>query len=159
MVLRPGETRAEYYERLEAFGASHDYEVSADSCRQPGTVPIYAEVAPEMNVSNTNAFGILEALGFVDVDDAAQCAIEGGSDESPSWCSGVVSADDLLGRVLMAQALAPIDPGRSPERTIGSQGATVIDAGRRVGYLQEKLETLGEIATWAKSRNLSIAWG
>jgi hypothetical protein len=75
-----------------------------------------------------------------------------------SWC-GALSATDFLGRVLVAQGLHPGDPGRPVEVTRGARGATVIDCGRREGYVQIKLGALSEVACYAKAAGLDVQWG
>ena len=91
------------------------------------------------NVSNTNAAYIFDALGVVDEDERM---------------SGAMPADDLLGRVLLAEAISPSDAGL-PAFTEGS----VTYCGRPAGYLDEKLTALREIASYARTEKVLVVWG
>lgn len=91
----------------------------------------------EVNVSNLNARAILEVLGFVNDDDLV----------------GTVSADDFLGRVLVAMMLNPADAG-VPVTTDGS----VINCGRTEGYMDGILMQLQTLAQYAANENHSISW-
>ena len=96
---------------------------------------------PEVQLSNNNARYLLETLGFTDEE-----------------LYGKVSADDLLGRILMAIAVAPEDPG-IPAHKLPSAGAVIINCGRPENYLQKKLEQLRNLVDFAKKHNSNISWG
>jgi hypothetical protein len=82
-----------------------------------------------VNMANANAFRMLETLGY----------------RNPDYC-GELTPVDLLGRVLTALGLEPLDEGRpwTEERSEG--GATMIDCGRRPGYIQDRLRDLQDLA-------------
>jgi hypothetical protein len=98
----------------------------------------------EINVSNANAAFILDALGY------AESVTEG-------ELFGETSGEDFLGRVMVALGLAPADEGRpSPP---DADHVTVVDCGRRPGYLQEKLDMLRELGDAAKGFGSMVVWG
>jgi hypothetical protein len=156
VALRDGESNEQYWGRIDAFNGAHDFNV--DDCAHPGAAPVYAERCEELDVCNANARFLLEALGFGSPTE------EYGDDGSVlpgvyvELC-GSTTPDDFLGRVLMALAVAPEDPG-IPAQDVSSPGsARVVDFGRRAGYLQDRLANLLSIVTFAKERNLDICWG
>jgi len=96
---------------------------------------------PALNISNNNGIYLLNYLGF----------------EKPEYV-GSVDADDMMGRILIAEGLAPHDEG-VPDHQISSSGATIIDCGRPAGYLQDKLKALHLVAEFAKKYNAQVSWG
>lgn len=95
---------------------------------------------PEVNMSNVNARFVFDALGIVG-DDV--------------YC-GTMSGDELLGRVLVAEALAPEDEGIPVHER--EARATFIDCGRAPGYLQERLAQVHDIAEHAACEGLQVGW-
>ncbi|MEW1639334.1 hypothetical protein AB0469_35430 [Streptomyces sp. NPDC093801] len=86
------------------------------------SVTFFADIESEsVNMANSNAARVLEVLGF---DELA----------------GDADAEDFLGRVLVALALAPVDAGR-PSTAEGN----FIDCGRTAGYTQRRLDELREL--------------
>lgn len=69
---------------------------------------------------------------------------------------GQCDAQDMLARLDLALALAPSDPGM-PWRSLNTAG-TVIDCGRRPGWLQERLHALREVAVFAHERGRDVCW-
>lgn len=106
--------------------------------------PIQTDPAPDVNVSNHNALHLLDLLGIT-VEDG----------EPPM---GSMSAEDFLGRVLLAQAVNPADAGVPATATEGA-GSTVIHCGRREGYSEARLGDLHALAEFAVSRGRTIQWG
>jgi hypothetical protein len=99
---------------------------------------IEADPAPEINVSNRNAFYLLRALGVTDPD-----------------YSGTMKPADFLGRVLIAEAISPSDAG-VPAYAVTER---FIDCGRSEGYLHERLTQLRELADWAiEHQREEICW-
>lgn len=99
---------------------------------------------PERNMSNGNAARVFDVLG-IDLD-------------ADGWC-GSSSADDLLGRVLLAQAIAPSDAGRpATQERHHDGGALFIDCGRAPGYVDEALVDLRAVCEWAKARGVAVSW-
>lgn len=106
---------------------------------------LYAEpiVLPaEVQMSNGNAVTILDVLG-----------IQVGEDFSDRCC-GAMSGEDLKGRILVAQALNPVDAGSD---TMRIENVTFI--GRSAGYTDAKLDALMAVAEEAISKNLKVTWG
>jgi hypothetical protein len=93
-------------------------------------------------MANTNAFRLLEVLGVV----------------GEEWC-GEFDPEDLLGRILVAQAVYPGDPGALPETSHGVQGATLVYCGRKAGYVEEKLGALVDVVEYAQTHGLKVQWG
>ena len=92
-----------------------------------------------LNVSNANGMSILNALGI-----------------EPDYC-GSIDPSDLKGRCLEALVLAD-DSGFPSQTTIGANGATMVDCGRREGYLADRLQTLIEVADQAISLGTDVTW-
>lgn len=93
--------------------------------------------APQLNVTNINAVFLLEHLGFPAGDELV----------------GSIDADDLLGRVLIAEALAPEDEGVE-----STQDGLMTYCGRQPGYLQDRLAELREVAEGARKLGRKVQW-
>lgn len=99
------------------------------------------EDAPSVNISNANARMVLEQLGCTDDD-----------------LSGIATAQDFLGRVLIASGMSPADLG-VPSHEVPSQGGVkLIECGRRPGYLNDTLANLEKVAQFARVNSLNVAW-
>ena len=96
---------------------------------------------PTVQLSNNNASYLLEALGITNQE-----------------LYGQLPADDMLGRILLAIAVAPEDPG-IPAHNLPSSGAVLINCGRPEKYLQNKLTQLRDLVDFAKIHNSNISWG
>lgn len=107
---------------------------------------IESDPAPDLNVSNTNAMHLLGLLGLPAEPD--ECGSLGGS----------TTAEDFLGRVLLAQAVSPSDAGVPVTATVGQSGAVLIDMGRRVGYADDRLTSLRTLADFAVDRGRTVQW-
>ena len=117
----------------------------------------------EVNLSNLNAQTLMDLLGLrIDQD--------GDGD----W-SGSLSADDLLGRVLIAQAINPADEGLPAYKMTGAEagnhsgllggllgglaqaeaegeaGPSIWFGGRSAGYFDERLAQVRELAEEVKA--------
>lgn len=110
--------------------------------------PFYTVVASGTNetplaveTAKANQRVVLEALGL-DADEAF----------------GSTSADDFEGRILMALAVLP-ESAYIPEHLEPGPGATVINAARAAGYVQEVLMALQPLAQQARRLNRTITWG
>ena len=94
----------------------------------------------EVNLSNLNASGLLDLLG-----------VQVGEDFSERCC-GSMSADDLLGRVLIAQAINPADEGLPVYKMTGAEaGPSIWFGGRSAGYFDERLAQVRELAEEVKA--------
>ncbi|MEW1938793.1 hypothetical protein AB0331_15650 [Dietzia maris] len=100
--------------------------------------------APRINISNINAVGVLELLGYAEDGEVDLC--------------GSCGAEEFEGRVLTALALAPADAGVPAYETARAGGATVVECGRRPGYHQDILGRLHELATWSRDRQRTVCW-
>lgn len=107
---------------------------------------IESDPSPEMNVANDNAMHLLGLLGLPSEPD--ECGSLGGS----------TTAEDFLGRVLIAQAVSPSDAGVPVTEETGQGGVTMIRMGRRVGYSDDRLTTLRELADFAVDRGRDVQW-
>lgn len=92
----------------------------------------------EVNVSNINARHLLSILGY-----------EGDAD-----LSGSATGADLMGRILMAEAINPTDEGTA---TITEGILTTF--GRPEGYTEARLAAIKPIAQYAMDHNLNVLWG
>jgi hypothetical protein len=95
----------------------------------------------ELNMANMNARDILEVLA-IEADELA----------------GSMNADDFLGRVLIAEAIAPESAEKLVETYSLEDGATIVECGRPAGYVQEKLSALREIAEFAVAHKRKVLW-
>jgi hypothetical protein len=113
---------------------------------------VYAEDAPKLNMANGNAIVVLEALGLLgEVTDTAFGPV-------PDAC-GSMDAESFLGRVLAAEVMSVGDPGTETETFAEKGQATMVMCGRPEGYVDTKLATLRQIATWAQARGVRVVWG
>lgn len=102
---------------------------------------------PELNVSNANAATLLDVLGI---------GVPSGEDEETAedrYC-GVMAAEDFLGRVLIAQALSPVDAGVPATRS-----GNWVDGGRAEGYVNDRLDRLRTVASRAVELGVPVTWG
>ena len=138
-------TRQAAYEALTngAHGLTCPDEYCAAEYR-PG-YPTPVNETPEVNMSNVNADMLLEALGI------------GIGEDFSDYCCGSMDARDFLGRVLLAQALTPLDAG-IPAHALPGTNARVINCGRPAGYTQDRLDALHKIGMYAFQHNLKVVW-
>lgn len=100
---------------------------------------------PRVNMSEGHARVVLEALGLVDEFGHALLA-------------GSTPAQDMVGRCLLAAALVD-DPG-VPSMVVSAPGqATLIDCGRPVGYVTDKVLRVLEVARFADTLGRPVQWG
>ncbi|TLQ39474.1 hypothetical protein FEF34_38070 [Streptomyces marianii] len=119
---------------------------------------------PEVNVSQRNAARLLELLGLrpgVSADSAAHQAEAPANSVEPTNQrpltgdgAGDTTAEDFLGRVLVALALTPEDEGID-----GYWSGRTHMGGRRAGYLQQRLAELHALAQWCAARGRGVVWG
>ncbi len=117
----------------------------------------------EINLSNSNAQTLMDILGLR-IDQ----------DKDGDW-AGSLSADDLLGRVLIAQAIMPADEGMPAHKLTGADysgqsgmlggllaglaqaeaegrpSPSIWSAGRPAGYFDERLAQVRELAEEVKA--------
>ncbi|MFJ4680501.1 hypothetical protein [Kitasatospora sp. NPDC088783] len=128
--------------RAEAMGTGA--RGALPGCEMPDMCPDYPlrvldvvmASAPAVNLHDATAREVFPALGLADG--------EGGSED----------ACELLGRVLLASALLPEDPGS--EGAVEDRWHT---GGRPAGRLQQVLAELAELALWCDARGYCVRWG
>lgn len=94
-----------------------------------------------VNVSNQNAAVLLDTLGIM---------------VNEPWedrCVGSMEAIDFLSRILIGQAVSPVDAGIP-----ATQNGIVVDMGRPEGYVDARLVELEEVAHFAIERGVKIYW-
>ena len=117
---------------------------------------------PSLDVSVRNAMLLLRALGLVPefgADDVHEPPPGGPPAPAPGEdtpLGGELPAEQMLGRVELALALAPADAG-VPGRNLNAAG-TVVDFGRPAGYLQDRLSVLRELALFARDQARDVIW-
>jgi hypothetical protein len=157
------------YADAEAFYARHDLLnttipevlVGCDYLGQEGFCEmghcfiraVFDNPGPEVNVSNGNAIGLLEALGL------GGEVVDSGFGPCPVDACGSLAADDFLGRVLAAEIMSVGDPGRPEEITVIENGPTIISCGTAEGYLDGRLAQLREVAEFAQAHGREVVWG
>ncbi len=131
------------YDAAQAAYPAEPLLVELPGCEYPGRCRPFilsldpaGDDIPEINLSNSNARRILDALGL-NSDDL----------------SGSGTAEDFLGRCLIALALEPADAGVPPV-----QDGNVIDCGRPAGYLQTRLTELHALAVWCAGQGRAVSW-
>lgn len=97
---------------------------------------------PQINISYGNAARVMGMLGF----------------EGDDIHGGHATADDFLGRLLVADGLLETSDARPSSVTRGANGATLIDCGERAGYVNDKIRSLISLAMWAKEHGSDIVW-
>lgn len=102
--------------------------------------PVNSE--PEVQMSNVNATLILDVLGVNPEADFSD------------RCTGTLSAEDFLGRVLIAQGVNPSDEGTDSIKT-----GIMVTFGRPEGYTDMKLSAMRELAEWSIVNGRDIVWG
>jgi len=99
----------------------------------------------DLNVANTNARILLDALGVHDED-----------------LMGGLSGEDFLGRVMLAMTFGPDDSGVAPAvvagEALGTPGATMIDCGVRPGYFADRFGALHALGLEAVRLGREVHW-
>lgn len=120
--------------------ASHD--IGCRECtEQQGSFVAQVEAIEPVQMSNSNAYDVLEALGYA-------------SDE----LAGRAEAEDIIGRATLARALLEISP-EIPSGTIRGDGATMIYLGREAGYVNRRIEQILSLAGQAREVGVPVTWG
>lgn len=132
----------EYSDRLLALSAreSLGVEVTCLECWCITVEPVHAE--PEVQMSNSNAIDILDALEILVGQDFSD------------RCVGSMSANELLERASVAEAFAPEDSGLTTMRV-----DNMVYCGRPATYVTDKLAGIREVAAWAMQHGRSVVWG
>lgn len=105
------------------------------------SITITTNGGPTINMNNGNAAQILGLLGLPFDGD---------------W--GEASAQDFLGRVLIAIAL--VDTASTDRHgTFDASNGRWVDCGRHPGYLAGRLAELHQLAEQAATNNTPITWG
>ncbi len=138
------------YSNAYSEAAAHGLVCLHSLCQQYGADIDEITDVPSMNVTNANAYPILAALGYtVDL-------------EEPELI-GDADASDMLARIDIALALAPVDPGTDTleyqDGDTDRPAAIVTEYGRPAGYTQTKLRELRTIAVYCISGSRKVVWG
>ena len=113
---------------------------------------IESDPSPALNVGNGNATDLFHALGMGTDEDGSSFGstpVPGSTAVYDVFDGGWMDADEFLGRVLVAMAVAPTDHGRAEQVSFGV-GAVMTRCARPAGYLQGRLADLHEIALFAQ---------
>lgn len=116
--------------------------VCADPYCYVDVTPVVVE--PEVQVSNVNSVSLLSVLGL---------GSDSGEDFSDT-CLGSLPAEDFLGRVLLASAVAPVSAEVPTFRE-----ENMVFGGRVEGYVQGKLDALYDVALFAVENGREVMWG
>ncbi len=126
---------------------AHQNEVDCDTPTDIHAYPVYdTDTDPTVCVSNVNGLRILEHLGLLNDNE-----------DIPYF--GRLSAEDFAGRLIVANALTPVDAGVPMTVTSGNGGSTIVDCGRTPNYLQDRFAQLELLVAFAREHNADIAWG
>ena len=107
--------------------------------------------SPKVNMANGNVVAVFKVLGLLsDTPD--------GSDIDDPFQGGSLSAEDFLGRILVA-SIADTSPARPTVESRGPQGAMFIECGLGEGYVQDRLADLRVVAEYAVANDRDVEWG
>lgn len=106
--------------------------------------PLVDPVLPfeQMNLANGNAAELLTLLGF----------------DGDELYAGVCDAGELLGRLLVTDALLEPSPEKLEMVSKEPGRATLVDLGRPEGYLNDKVARLAVLARWALQHDAEVCW-
>jgi hypothetical protein len=123
------------------FTVARFVEFPADHEIHPGTVLVQEPCDYEVNMSNANAFAVLDRLGY-----------------SVTEPYGEATPEEFLGRALVAN-VGLDDSGVDGATTYLIDGPVMHDCGRRAGYFDDRLGRLAWLAEYARDHELMISWG
>lgn len=123
------------FESASVDSAAHSLECQECMSYQ-GPVVEYDREVSEVQLSNTNAYMLLESLGLT------------------GKIFGQIPSEEFAGRVLLAMALLPSDDGMET-----FQEGNIVYGGRQPGYTQVKLAKLIELSNWAMKHKAEVTWG
>lgn len=122
-----------------------------ETCEECAHYGLYSEAVMDVtsgldvNLANGNARLVLTILGL----------------DSEDLC-GATTAEDFLGRVLLAMAEDRDDTGVRPAvvsgREVGTSGPTMVDCGIRPGYFADRFGALHALATEALRLGREVVW-
>lgn len=112
---------------------------------------------PEVNVANTNAMDVLDALGvdfrFEPTEEERERDFFGLAGVE---LVGTLDAGDFMGRVLTALAVAPASAEIPMHAAVGAPN--MIRGYREEGYVQNRLNELHEVAQFAMDHGREVTW-
>lgn len=145
-----GETYGDYQDAGDRLVALRESQEHLDGCTDedclyygPYIEALEESPSPSINVSSMNARALLDVLGIT-------------REECPDLVGGE-DPEAFLGRVLMAQAVAPADAG-IPATEAAGPGARFIDCGRDEGYIDERLAQLRSLANFCVAEGRDVVW-
>ncbi|QOD05789.1 hypothetical protein [Pseudarthrobacter sp. BIM B-2242] len=132
-------------EKDEHGGTGHLAECGDEFCEAMlmSIEAVEEDPSPAVRVSYHNARHLLDLLGY-----GHETSVVGGSD----------TAENFLGRVLVALAVNPADAGVPATSSKNAGSPEMIHCGRREGYSEDHLEALREVANFAASRGRAVQW-
>jgi hypothetical protein len=156
-----------HYEAAVAGLDDHDRYCTDPDCGpaayRPFVVVHYdTDREPSLDVGIVNAMLLLRALGLAvelgadDVHEPPPGTVVPSAPDEDTPLVGELSAEQMLGRVELALALAPADLG-VPIRNLNA-AATIVDFGRAEGYLQDRLTELREVTLYARAHQRAVIW-
>jgi hypothetical protein len=117
-----------------------------DSCAECAAYdgPLLTALYPfdEVNLANGNAGEVLSLLGY----------------DGEDLYIGTADAEDLLGRLLLAEALLAESAARPYREQRQSGQPTMVDLGRPAGYVNQRISQLADLASWAAANRREIVW-
>lgn len=126
-----------------------NYEEAVKGWHDLGANPMEWSLSPRYNIPdeysvsmcNANAADVVEALGY----------------DRSDYCDGEADPEDLIGRCLIAEALAP-DPELPSYEQVGAKGARLIDSGREAGYVRARCAEIRVLAEKAREMGRTVVW-
>lgn len=126
----------------EAVHVANQHAARCSTCRRHRPVMLEVHDPAEVTISEDNASMLLDLLGL----DRLNTGI------------GHIDGVDFLGRVLVAQAIAPTDAGRPTVAIPIADGGSFLDHGRPAGYAQDRLAQLRSLAVAATAAASMVRW-
>lgn len=121
-----------------------------DLCPEyPQILPVHDGAHHEgVNLTGLNAADVLRVLGLIQPGQDADVLLP------EVETVGERPAEDFLGRIMIAQAVAP----ESAEQIAHTEGGRWHVSGRDAGYIQRTLDQLAEVADWAAKHERTVCW-
>lgn len=121
------------------------------------------EDSPSVRLSCSNAARVLNALGYGDnekpVGEADGTFADAFQAMADMYSCGTTTADEFIGRVLIAEAIYPSNDGAAAESITLHGGGTVVAPERGDTYMTEVLAHLHRVAEYAQEHHANVTWG
>ncbi len=169
-ALEHGPRYSTYEQAREACAVLDSYGVSClPGCEMPEqcghecarlyVVGFESEQSPLVDLHTADARYILEALEYQAPTAAAVPELRAGEPQGPvevDESGGTATAEDFLGRVLIALARTPVDEGRPA--SVDPAHPRHIEGARNPGRFQVILDELHNLAEWCRARDRLVQW-